>query len=121
MPDAISECVRHPTDVVSLFFFTDTAPTEIYTLSLHDALPIYGSERSTGPKDASALHYHPATATATPSSDARPSSLPPSAPPVPIVEPTKSPERRWRAAPRVRRRWTWATPTPTCLEDWTPA
>src|SRR5437016_9817160 len=22
------------------FFFTDTAPTEIYTLSLHDALPI---------------------------------------------------------------------------------
>src|SRR5438132_9899152 len=24
----------------SLFFFTDTAPTEIYTLSLHDALPI---------------------------------------------------------------------------------
>src|SRR5699024_12535922 len=25
----------------SLFFFHDTAPTEIYTLSLHDALPIY--------------------------------------------------------------------------------
>src|SRR2546430_10298813 len=24
-----------------LFFFNDTAPTEIYTLSLHDALPIY--------------------------------------------------------------------------------
>src|SRR5438874_9119840 len=24
----------------SLFFFNDTAPTEIYTLSLHDALPI---------------------------------------------------------------------------------
>src|SRR5436309_15281289 len=24
------------------FFFNDTAPTEIYTLSLHDALPIYG-------------------------------------------------------------------------------
>src|SRR5204862_6625351 len=24
----------------SLFFFTDPAPTEIYTLSLHDALPI---------------------------------------------------------------------------------
>src|SRR5699024_12489554 len=23
------------------FFFTPTAPTEIYTLSLHDALPIY--------------------------------------------------------------------------------
>ena len=26
---------------LSFFFFTDTAPTEIYTLSLHDALPIY--------------------------------------------------------------------------------
>src|SRR5437868_9254567 len=25
----------------SLFFFNTTAPTEIYTLSLHDALPIY--------------------------------------------------------------------------------
>src|SRR5258708_17027051 len=28
----------------SLFFFNDTATTEIYTLSLHDALPIYGVE-----------------------------------------------------------------------------
>src|SRR2546430_13650111 len=27
----------------SFFFFNDTATTEIYTLSLHDALPIYGS------------------------------------------------------------------------------
>src|SRR2546428_11444701 len=27
--------------VVSFFFFNDTATTEIYTLSLHDALPIY--------------------------------------------------------------------------------
>src|SRR5437762_10624626 len=27
----------------SNFFFNDTAPTEIYTLSLHDALPIYHS------------------------------------------------------------------------------
>src|ERR1022692_4019721 len=25
------------------FFFNDTAPTEIYTLSLHDAIPIYTS------------------------------------------------------------------------------
>src|SRR6266513_6480849 len=29
-----------------VFFFNDTAPTEIYTLSLHDALPI----SATGPK-----------------------------------------------------------------------
>src|SRR2546430_12705828 len=28
------------TDVDSFFFFNDTATTEIYTLSLHDALPI---------------------------------------------------------------------------------
>src|SRR3712207_9538605 len=27
-----------------LFFFNDTATTEIYTLSLHDALPIAGDE-----------------------------------------------------------------------------
>src|SRR5437868_8892477 len=27
-------------DYLFFFFFTDTAPTEIYTLSLHDALPI---------------------------------------------------------------------------------
>src|SRR3712207_7930300 len=30
-----------------LFFFNDTATTEIYTLSLHDALPISGSGRGT--------------------------------------------------------------------------
>src|SRR3712207_7896458 len=27
--------------MVAVFFFNDTATTEIYTLSLHDALPIY--------------------------------------------------------------------------------
>src|SRR2546428_7794437 len=31
---------RH-TPFFSFFFFNDTATTEIYTLSLHDALPIY--------------------------------------------------------------------------------
>src|SRR3712207_7407832 len=29
-----------------IFFFNDTATTEIYTLSLHDALPISGRHRS---------------------------------------------------------------------------
>src|SRR2546422_5957263 len=29
------------TQSIFLFFFNDTATTEIYTLSLHDALPIY--------------------------------------------------------------------------------
>src|SRR2546426_9114582 len=31
-----------------LFFFNDTATTEIYTLSLHDALPISASSRLSG-------------------------------------------------------------------------
>src|SRR5690349_25090167 len=31
-----------------LFFFNDTATTEIYTLSLHDALPIYLDPRPAG-------------------------------------------------------------------------
>src|SRR5689334_23908313 len=33
--------------VFSFFFFSVTAPTEIYTLSLHDALPIYREEQDT--------------------------------------------------------------------------
>src|SRR4051794_41978483 len=42
-----------PFSIVSFFFFNDTATTEIYTLSLHDALPISswtatGSSASTG-------------------------------------------------------------------------
>src|SRR2546430_3802192 len=40
---------------VLMFFFNDTATTEIYTLSLHDALPIYrvhpASERWTVTKE----------------------------------------------------------------------
>src|SRR2546422_8969602 len=31
----------HPHPVLFFFFFNDTATTEIYTLSLHDALPIF--------------------------------------------------------------------------------
>src|SRR3712207_7356736 len=31
--------------VCDFFFFNDTSTTEIYTLSLHDALPIYGGGR----------------------------------------------------------------------------
>src|SRR3712207_7453451 len=30
------------------FFFNDTATTEIYTLSLHDALPIWAAHRPSG-------------------------------------------------------------------------
>src|SRR2546422_10512251 len=32
--------VRVPSTLLLFFFFNDTATTEIYTLSLHDALPI---------------------------------------------------------------------------------
>src|SRR2546430_13401425 len=36
------------TSPYSFFFFNDTATTEIYTLSLHDALPICSSSVDTG-------------------------------------------------------------------------
>src|SRR5205814_8579425 len=41
-------CSRPTSAIYQLFFFNDTATTEIYTLSLHDALPIYAGhlERS---------------------------------------------------------------------------
>src|SRR3712207_9521912 len=32
--------------LLTFFFFNDTATTEIYTLSLHDALPIFPATRS---------------------------------------------------------------------------
>src|SRR5438874_8085145 len=35
--------------IISFFFFNDTATTEIYTLSLHDALPIWPGGRREGP------------------------------------------------------------------------
>src|SRR5947208_14688375 len=34
-----------------IFFFNDTPTTEIYTLSLHDALPIYNYPKKKGIKD----------------------------------------------------------------------
>src|SRR3712207_8028363 len=34
--------------IESCFFFNDTATTEIYTLSLHDALPIFGRPGTDG-------------------------------------------------------------------------
>src|SRR3712207_7962043 len=48
---------------MALFFFNDTATTEIYTLSLHDALPIFGDRnldlaRRLGRPGG---HLHPAT------------------------------------------------------------
>src|SRR2546427_10429059 len=51
----MSDILHHYTVVssFSFFFFNDTATTEIYTLSLHDALPIYrGSGAPARPGDA---------------------------------------------------------------------
>src|SRR2546422_9659350 len=48
--------------IVSFFFFNDTATTEIYTLSLHDALPISGRLRpgvaAAGHGEGDAHHHH---------------------------------------------------------------
>src|SRR2546427_6136964 len=50
---------KHYTYFLFFFFFNDTATTEIYTLSLHDALPISNPASSTSrcnhPCDATAL------------------------------------------------------------------
>src|SRR2546422_10578086 len=40
--------MRSPDLLTFFFFFNDTATTEIYTLSLHDALPIYQSAQPPG-------------------------------------------------------------------------
>src|SRR2546430_17055706 len=41
--------MRHPPRLNSFFFFfNDTATTEIYTLSLHDALPICANDEGVG-------------------------------------------------------------------------
>src|SRR5205807_5545091 len=39
-----------PSFSILFFFFNDPSTTEIYTLSLHDALPIYQQHRSIEPK-----------------------------------------------------------------------
>src|SRR6266496_1198931 len=39
-PRLCAKCLLKLKRLVSIFFFNDTATTEIYTLSLHDALPI---------------------------------------------------------------------------------
>src|SRR5947208_6895379 len=44
--------------ILSLFFFfNDTATTEIYTLSLHDALPIFGMDIKRVQIDAIGTHF----------------------------------------------------------------
>ena len=44
---------------IEVTLFNDTATTEIYTLSLHDALPIYqGSPEEASPNYVCCTHYH---------------------------------------------------------------
>src|SRR5207248_9643759 len=38
--NSTSPCASHSLSLYLFFFFNDTATTDIYTLSLHDALPI---------------------------------------------------------------------------------
>src|SRR6266508_1742776 len=48
----LSSCIHiFMTFIFFFFFFNDTATTEIYTLSLHDALPIYMDHHATTPVD----------------------------------------------------------------------
>src|SRR5574340_643626 len=47
-PSAEAYTLRHMSSVLLVFFFNDTATTEIYTLSLHDALPICVRVRARG-------------------------------------------------------------------------
>src|SRR2546430_16903109 len=57
-PRSYSPPALHVTCYTTFFFFNDTATTEIYTLSLHDALPIcaHGADRAAplgrGPRSA---------------------------------------------------------------------
>src|SRR2546429_4532461 len=46
---------------IILFFFNDTATTEIYTLSLHDALPISSGRPNENPRYVSKAQASPST------------------------------------------------------------
>src|SRR2546429_1576622 len=54
--------VRREHPRLSFFFFNDTATTEIYTLSLHDALPISRCRRDVPPYDPARPEQPPADA-----------------------------------------------------------
>src|SRR5256885_4064205 len=47
-----------PDFTIFFFFFNDTATTEIYTLSLHDALPIFDIAEAADDHDREGLHDH---------------------------------------------------------------
>src|SRR5260221_5353814 len=47
LPDLFTLSIKHMIHI-RFFFFNDTATTEIYTLSLHDALPIFRAAHGRG-------------------------------------------------------------------------
>src|SRR2546427_9418399 len=51
--------MNHHSSIYSFFFFNDTATTEIYTLSLHDALPISRKAAPQGARHAARTHPQP--------------------------------------------------------------
>src|SRR2546430_8754885 len=63
--------------LILFFFFNDTATTEIYTLSLHDALPIWsnittmplGTPISTTPRESGSASRPTGTASSSPAAD----------------------------------------------------
>src|SRR2546428_9662691 len=54
----MSSCRGRPAPYLSFFFFNDTATTEIYTLSLHDALPICRPRHVAGARSPGARRAH---------------------------------------------------------------
>src|SRR3712207_9277985 len=58
--------------IIFFFFFNDTATTEIYTLSLHDALPICSRRRARRPPRRSRRTAPPSGAAGSPGRGARP-------------------------------------------------
>src|SRR6267142_7155912 len=74
------------TIIASFFFFNDTATTEIYTLSLHDALPILPASASPNEPWRTLLVPLPSPAAAAPSPNPAIATTP-RAPPVPLPAP----------------------------------
>src|SRR2546422_674122 len=96
--------------VFFFFFFNDTATTEIYTLSLHDALPISARRRALPcPRGRRALtatripplaHSSPGARPAGSSLGTPPDPPPPAAPPAPPSRDARAPRPRFRGVAR---------------------
>src|SRR5437773_2156723 len=57
MTASSTTCPSWPPGISTLFSFTDPAPTEIYTLSLHDALPISPPREAPHPRCTGTSRY----------------------------------------------------------------